>query len=165
MPGVDLGHSVSGRRVAHDAEATALPLRRDIWVPDFPELAPVIARVASDHRYDPYETCKLTRWSAGHVAIIGDAAHAMVPSLGQGAGMAMMNALSLAIAVSDAASIPDALAAWEARERPLTEYAQDRSAAVARDRVAQGGRMWSEAALRPARYIPTGTEHLPSLIG
>ncbi|MBM3486605.1 MAG: FAD-dependent monooxygenase [Alphaproteobacteria bacterium] len=149
---------------SYDEEATALPLRQDIWLPDFPELEPVITRVSSDHRYDPYETGKLTRWSAGRVAIIGDAAHAMVPSLGQGAGIAMMNALSLAIAVADARSLADALAAWEAEERPRTEYAQDCSAAVARDRVAHGGRMWTEAALRPSRVIPTGTEHLPSLI-
>jgi len=150
---------------AHDAEATALPLRQDIWAADFPELAPVLARVASDHRYDPYETGKLTRWSAGRVAVIGDAAHAMVPSLGQGAGMAIMNALSLAVAVADAPSVPDALAAWEARERPLTEFAQDCSAEVARARLSNGGRMWTEDALRPARYIPTGTEHLPPLLG
>lgn len=150
---------------AHDLEATALPLRQDIWAADFPELAPVLGRVASDHRYDPYETGKLTRWSAGRVAIIGDAAHAMVPSLGQGAGVAMMNALSLAVTVADAPSIPDALAAWEARERPFTEFTQDCSAQVARDRVQNGGRMWTEDALRPARYIPTGTEDLPGLMG
>ena len=147
-----------------DLEATAVPLRQDIWVPAFPELEPAIRRASADGRYDPYETGKLTSWSAGRVAIVGDSAHAMVPSLGQGAGMAMMNALSLAVAVDGAPSIEDALAGWEERERPLTEFTQDRSAEVARARINAGGRIWSETSLRPARAIPTGTEHLPRLL-
>lgn len=144
-----------------DLEATAVPLRQDIWVPAFPELEPAIRRASSDGRYDAYETGKLTRWSAGRVAIVGDAAHAMVPSLGQGAGFAMMNALSLAVALDGAPSVEEALAGWEARERPLTEFTQDCSAAVARDRLRNGGRSWTEESIRPAHCIPTGTEHLP----
>ncbi len=147
-----------------DLEATAVPLRQDIWVPAFPQLEPVIRQASADGRYDPYETGKLTRWSAGQVAIVGDSAHAMVPSLGQGAGMAMMNALSLAVAVDGVPSIEKALAGWEERERPLTEDTQDCSAEVARTRINAGGRMWSETSLRPARAIPTGTEHLPRLL-
>jgi len=147
-----------------DLEATAVPLRQDIWVPAFPELEPAIRRASTDGRYDPYETGKLIRWSAGRVAIVGDSAHAMVPALGQGAGMAMMNALSLAVAVDGAPSIEDALAGWEERERPLTEFTQDCTAEVARTRINAGGRIWSEDSLRPARIIPTGTEHLPRLL-
>ncbi len=147
-----------------DLEATAVPLRQDIWVPAFPELEPAIRRASADGRYDPYETGKLTRWSSGRVAMVGDSAHAMVPSLGQGAGMAMMNALSLAAAVDGALSIEDALTGWEARERPLTEFTQDCSAEVARTRINASGKIWSEASLRPARVIPTGTEHLPRVL-
>ena len=147
-----------------DLEATAVPLRQNIWVPAFPQLEPAIRLASADGRYDPYETGKLTRWSAGRVAIVGDAAHAMVPSLGQGAGMAMMNALSLAVAVDGAASIEHELVGWEERERPMTEFTQDCSAEVARARINAGGRMWSENSLRPARTIPTGTEHLPRLL-
>ena len=147
-----------------DLEATAVPLRQDIWVPAFPELEPVIRQASSDGRYDPYETGKLTRWSAGRVAIVGDSAHAMVPALGQGAGIAMMNALSLAVAVDGASSIEDALVGWEERERPLTEYTQDCTAEVARTRINAGGKIWSDESLHPARVIPTGTEHLPRLL-
>ncbi len=149
---------------ADDLEATAIPLRHDIWVPAFPELEPAIRRASEDGRYDPYETGKLTSWSAGRVAIVGDSAHAMVPSLGQGAGFAMMNALALAVAVDGGLSIEEALAAWEARERPMTEHTQDSSAAVALSRLDNGGRMWTEETIRPARVIPTGTEHLPRLL-
>lgn len=147
-----------------DLEATTVPLRQDIWVPAFPQLEPAIRRASLDGRFDPYETGKLDAWSVGRVAFIGDAAHAMVPSLGQGAGMAMINALALAVAVDSASSVADALALWEARERPMTEYTQDCSAEVADERVKNGGRMWSEKALHTARAIPTGTEHLPRIL-
>ena len=147
-----------------DPEATSVPVRADIWVPAFPELEPAIRRAAADGRYDAYETCKLTRWAAGRVAVVGDSAHAMVPSLGQGAGLAMANALALAVALDETGEIDAALARWEARERPMTEYAQDWSARVARDRMRNGGRIWSEASIAPARSIPTGTGHLPRVL-
>ncbi len=147
-----------------DAEATAVPARYDIWAPAFPDLAPALARLSAEGRFDAYETGKLARWSAGRVAVVGDSAHAMVPSLGQGAGMAMANALGLAVALDEAPDVPTALALWEARERPMTEYTQDWSAKVARDRMRDGGRIWSEASIAPARTVPTGTEHLPRLL-
>ena len=148
-----------------DSEATAVPLRADIWVPAFPELEPAIRRVSAEGRYDAYETGKLTGWSSGRVAIVGDSAHAMVPSLGQGAGLAMANALGLAVALDETADIPDALDVWEKRERPRTEHTQDMSARIARDRLATAGRIWSEETIRTARSIPTGTEHPPPVPG
>ena len=148
-----------------DREATAVPVRADIWVPAFPQLEPAIRRLSAEGRYDAYETGKLTRWSSGRVAIVGDSAHAMVPSLGQGAGLAMANALGLAAALDAESDIPDALALWEERERPRTEHTQDMSARIARDRLGTAGRIWSEETIRTARSIPTGTGHLPPVPG
>jgi len=145
-----------------DPEASAIPLRQDIWISAFPALEPVIRQVSADGRYDAYETTRLSRWSVGRVAIVGDAAHAMVPTLGQGAGTAMMNALALAVAVEEAPGTEAALAAWERRARPLTEYTQDRSEHAARERLFEKGEGWGPENLRTARHIPTGTEHLPS---
>ncbi|MDE0176013.1 MAG: NAD(P)/FAD-dependent oxidoreductase [Defluviicoccus sp.] len=147
-----------------DEEATAVPVRTDIWVPAFPQLEPAIRRVSAEGRYDAYETGKLTRWSSGRVAIVGDSAHAMVPSLGQGAGLAMVNALGLAVALDEATDVPVALSGWEERERPLTEYTQDMSAKVARDRLDTAGRIWSDGTVRTALSVPTGTEHLPHFL-
>ena len=147
-----------------DEEATAVPVRTDIWVPAFPQLEPAIRRVSAEGRYDAYETGKLTRWSSGRVAIVGDSAHAMVPSLGQGAGLAMANALGLAVALDEATDVPGALSGWEERERPLTEYTQDMSAKVARDRLDTAGRIWSDGTVRTALSVPTGTEHLPHFL-
>jgi 2-methyl-3-hydroxypyridine 5-carboxylic acid dioxygenase len=145
-----------------DREATALPLRADIWIVAFPQLAPVIRRLCASARYDAYETTKLSRWSAGRVAIVGDAAHAMTPTLGQGAGLAMANALALAVALERQPSMELALGEWETRERPLTEHTQDCSAQIANERRLS---RWDAITLRAANHAPTGTEHLAPLIG
>ena len=141
----------------NDREASAIPINAEIWAKSFPQLAPVIKALGTRGRYDPYETTKATRWSAGRVAIVGDAAHAMSPTLGQGAGTAMMNALALAVAMERAPGVEAALAAWEAAERPLTEYTQDTSADTAKARRFSGQGVWNDATLRTARHMPTGT--------
>jgi 2-polyprenyl-6-methoxyphenol hydroxylase-like FAD-dependent oxidoreductase len=60
----------------------------------------------------------------GKVAVIGDAAHALPPNIGQGGGCAMMNALSLAVYLDREKDVPKALEMWERQERPLTEHTQ-----------------------------------------
>ena len=112
-----------------DALGQQVPLDLPSWQAAFPGLADAIGRMASTVQWDNvrwvrFQTLHLSRWSRGSVALIGDAAHAMPPNLGQGGGCAMMNALSLATSVAKADRIPDALEAWEARERPLTEHTQ-----------------------------------------
>lgn len=144
----------------NDPEATAMPLKEDRWCAAIPQLEPVIRRIRAGGRYDPYETRRVEHWSVGRVALIGDAAHAMVPTLGQGAGCAMMNGLSLAAAVAEAADVAQALAGWEARERPLTDYTQDQSEQAAIARLMASGTAWNDQTLRTARHVPTGTAHL-----
>lgn len=112
-----------------DTAARATPLDIDAWQQSFPTMGPFLERVARDTdwnecRWVRFQTIRLKRWSAGRVAILGDAAHAMPPYLGQGAGHAMMNGLGLAVAVDGAPDLTSALAAWERRERPLTEHTQ-----------------------------------------
>ncbi len=62
--------------------------------------------------------------AGGRVAIIGDAAHAMAPNLGQGGGCGMMNGLSLAVYLDRHDDVAAALDDWERSERPLTEHTQ-----------------------------------------
>jgi len=73
---------------------------------------------------DRYEAARVRSWSSGRAAIVGDAAHAMPPTIGQGAGTAMINAVSLAAALSRCERAEDALEEWEAAERPETEVTQ-----------------------------------------
>jgi 2-methyl-3-hydroxypyridine 5-carboxylic acid dioxygenase len=143
-----------------DAEASAIPVRPRVWIEAFPQLAPVIRRINAGGRYDAYETTRVSRWSVGRVAIVGDAAHAMTPTLGQGAGTAMMNALSLAAMVEQSVSVEEALSAWERRERPLTEHTQAWSEETARRRAMASGTAWNDNTLKTARHVPAGTEHL-----
>jgi 2-polyprenyl-6-methoxyphenol hydroxylase-like FAD-dependent oxidoreductase len=109
----------------HDDEtAKAVPVDKDAWKRWFPHLEALIDRFGDDGRYDRFDLIRLSRWSAGRVAVIGDAAHALPPNIGQGGGCAMMNALSLAVHLEREKDVPAALAAWEANERPVTEHAQ-----------------------------------------
>ena len=139
-----------------DKEASAIPVNPAPWVSCFPWFEPVVTRLGRQGRYDAYENTKLARWSEGQVAIIGDAAHAMAPTLGQGANTAICNALGLAVALDERDTVRDALELWEARERPLTDHTQRRAGEIAGSRVLAGGMNWDDEGMRAARRIPIG---------
>src|SRR6476469_4755612 len=107
-----------------DEAAKEIPVDRDAWKRWFPHLETLIGRIRAAGRYDQFEYIKLKRWSAGKVAVIGDAAHALPPNIGQGGGCAMMNALSLAVYLDRESDVPAALATWEDNERAITEHTQ-----------------------------------------
>ena len=60
-------------------------------------------------------------WHRGPMIIIGDAAHAPAPTSGQGASMAIEDAIALAGELGRAASIEAAFAAYERRRRERVE--------------------------------------------
>jgi 2-polyprenyl-6-methoxyphenol hydroxylase-like FAD-dependent oxidoreductase len=74
--------------------------------------------LAGDNTYDlPH----VPMWHKGHMIIIGDAAHAPAPSSGQGASMALEDAVVLAKALRDVADIPAAFATYEQLRRERVE--------------------------------------------
>lgn len=110
-----------------DDEARNLPLDRQLWIDAFPRWAHLIERIGDALSWGVYSVTRSRAWSAGRTAIVGDAAHAQPPNLGQGGGMAMQNGLAMAVALEqaqDPRDIPAALEAWEAAERPLVEHCQ-----------------------------------------
>jgi 2-polyprenyl-6-methoxyphenol hydroxylase-like FAD-dependent oxidoreductase len=107
-----------------DVEARAVPIRKDVWIKSFPYLRSLIERVGDEGRWDEFEQISLHSWSSGRVAVVGDAAAAMAPNIGQGGGFAAVNALALAVCVSQARTVEGGLAEWERRQRPITEYTQ-----------------------------------------
>ena len=108
-----------------DPEALSRPFAPDEWTRSFPGLASIFSRIGpADLRFDQYEVMRCRAWSTGRVALIGDAAHGMPPTMGQGAGSGMMNAWKLASALDRFETIEEALSAWEAEERPTTEHTQ-----------------------------------------
>jgi len=141
-----------------DPEGSQVPINLDLWSDAFPFLVPALRSAAKiDGRYDRYETTVLETWTRGRVALIGDAAHAMTPALAQGASCAMMNALSLAVAMEGPGSVEDRLEEWEQRERPMTDRCQQRSAELTNSRNLAKGDWWaSDVLLETARHVPTG---------
>ena len=109
----------------------------------FPFLEPVLVEAAKQEtaRYDRYETTKLDAWTRGKVALVGDAAHAMCPALAQGAGCAMVNALSLAMELEEIADVEEAVKSWEKRIRPITDRCQAISGEYAANRSLSNGNM------------------------
>ncbi|MFZ5636910.1 MAG: FAD-dependent oxidoreductase [Pseudomonadota bacterium] len=70
-----------------------------------------------------YRDSVLRQWYRGRAVLVGDAAHAMSPQLGQGANMALVDALALRDALRDAEDLPAALATYQRnRRRHLRMY-------------------------------------------
>jgi 2-methyl-3-hydroxypyridine 5-carboxylic acid dioxygenase len=144
-----------------DKISTAIPVRQDVWIRAFPFLRPLLERIGGEGRYDTYETNRLETWSVGAVALVGDSAHSMPPTLGQGAGCAIMNGLALGVCLGAEQDIIAGLREWERRERPLTDHTQDISSRYAETRAgADGESKWNAAAMRAAHHVPTGAEQV-----
>jgi 2-polyprenyl-6-methoxyphenol hydroxylase-like FAD-dependent oxidoreductase len=108
-----------------DARGTRVPVDREHWLSHFPHLEGLLDRIPEDagvHHAHEHVVCK--RWTAGKVAIIGDAAHAQPPNFGQGAGVAIASAWELARTVAESDDVPGRLLDWERRARPTADVVQ-----------------------------------------
>ena len=72
-------------------------------------------------RHDIYRLPELDRYYRGSVVLLGDAAHAMTPNLGQGGGQALEDAIVLAAAVSRTRNVATALAHYDDQRRARTQ--------------------------------------------
>lgn len=149
------------------------PFDHASWSNSFPTWRHLIERVSSILTWSPYSIISVKAWSAGRTAILGDAAHAQPPNLGQGGGMAMQSGLALGAimeGVTDSRDIPERLAAWEGSERPLVDHCQKWSRLYGeisflpddvRERAIKHGMAdpWvREQMSRAARSVPTGSQ-------
>jgi 2-polyprenyl-6-methoxyphenol hydroxylase-like FAD-dependent oxidoreductase len=111
-----------------DERGTQVPIDAEYWSEQFPKLTTEgffeRAAVAGGvhHRYPFVSTLS---WVKGRVALVGDAAHALPPTLGQGAGLSLTNTLLLSHYVSTSNDLHDALAAWEHDWRWVSDRTQN----------------------------------------
>lgn len=103
------------------------PIDVDAWSSSFPCLEPSIlerlSRATAVHHSYCYVRTEV--WHRGRVAILGDAANAMPPTLAQGAGLAIMNAAGLALELGSQSDVSAALVSWQRKYRPITVSTQD----------------------------------------
>jgi 3-hydroxybenzoate 6-monooxygenase len=90
------------------------------------ESVPMLGR---DHRWPMYDRLPTTHWTAGRVALMGDAAHPMLQYLAQGACQAMEDAVALTRALSgrdlaSVANVSEALAGYRDERAPRTARVQ-----------------------------------------
>jgi 2-polyprenyl-6-methoxyphenol hydroxylase-like FAD-dependent oxidoreductase len=95
-----------------------------------PPIRDVLAAADDDDRIlrnDVYDLPRLPRWSSGRIVLLGDAAHAATPGVGQGAAEALEDAVVLSGLLAQGADVERALNDYEARRRPRVELVQKMS--------------------------------------
>jgi 2-polyprenyl-6-methoxyphenol hydroxylase-like FAD-dependent oxidoreductase len=89
--------------------------------PRFDSTFRAITGVTDDLRFDElFDRDPLSRWGAGPVTLLGDAAHPLLPHTGQGAAQAMVDAVTLGSRLRGHAAIEAALRAYEQERRTKT---------------------------------------------
>ncbi len=91
-----------------------------------PRVARLLEKVESCFWWGLYDRRPLDSWSNGRLALLGDAAHAMLPHLGQGANQAIEDGVALAVLLEgrEPADVPDILKQYEKLRRVRTDMIQ-----------------------------------------
>jgi salicylate hydroxylase len=89
----------------------------------------LLTQVDITFKWGLYDRNPLARWTNGRLALLGDAAHAMLPHMGQGANQAIEDAMALAALLggSSAADAPSVLIQYQELRRDRTARIQQLS--------------------------------------
>ena len=92
-------------------------------------VAGLLGQIDSTFWWGLYDREPLAEWTSGRLALLGDAAHPMLPHLGQGANQSIEDAFALAAALKDAAAadVPGALRRYAQVRRRRTDVVQANS--------------------------------------
>src|SRR5690606_36036854 len=92
-----------------------------LFADDAPFIARLIEATPEITATSIHDLPSLPAWHRGRVVLMGDAAHAVSPSSGQGASLALEDAIVLAKCLRDVTPVESALARYEALRRPRAE--------------------------------------------
>jgi salicylate hydroxylase len=108
------------------------------------------------YRWGLFDRDPTNGYVRGAVALLGDASHPMLPFLGQGAALALEDAVVLARALASCPSIPEALARYAALRQPRGAEAvlESRAAGARLHGEGQDPRTRNEETLDYFRYDP-----------
>jgi 2-polyprenyl-6-methoxyphenol hydroxylase-like FAD-dependent oxidoreductase len=115
-----------------DDEFAEVRRRFEAWHPPIPALLDA-TDAASVLRHDIHDLARpLRTFVRGRCVLVGDAAHAMTPDLGQGGGQALEDAATLGNLVADGADLDAALDAYDRMRRPRTQAIARRARSMGR---------------------------------
>jgi len=91
-----------------------------------PRVVELLAKVKSCFWWGLYDRSPLASWTNGRLALLGDAAHAMLPHLGQGANQAIEDGVALAVLLAgrDPADVTEILPQYQRLRRARTDVVQ-----------------------------------------
>jgi salicylate hydroxylase len=90
-----------------------------------PQVRSILRAVDETYIWALFDRAPLERWSAGRVTLLGDACHAMLPFMAQGAAQAIEDGATLAACLADAgAVVADSLRRYERLRIPRTSRLQ-----------------------------------------
>lgn len=118
-----------------EADAVPLPLLAELYRTEAVPSAVLASAVRVDRPTPMHRLAEVPVWHDGRTVLIGDAAHPV--GAGQGASMALEDAVSLAACVASSPSVPAALAEYTRLRRPRTSR-MTRTAAANRDSKTPG---------------------------
>jgi salicylate hydroxylase len=115
-------------RTAWTAEGWAIPSTVEELLAEFvgwhPDVLALMAATPPEllFKWGLFDRPELAAWGLGHVTLLGDAAHPVLPFLGHGAVLAIEDAVVLARAFEASHSIPEALHRYEQARKPRATF-------------------------------------------
>jgi 2-polyprenyl-6-methoxyphenol hydroxylase-like FAD-dependent oxidoreductase len=97
------------------------------WRVDWLDLHALFRAAEHIHCYPMVDRNPLPRWSVGGIALLGDAAHAMLPMGSNGATQSILDARALAAALATSSDVAQALVRYESERRPAMTRLQARN--------------------------------------